>query len=210
MKITGLRRVSGSAQALWVYVDGEKRARVTSKDVAELGLARGLEADDNLMAEVIRRGALLEARRASLSLLSRRGRSRAELERCLITKGFDKPIIETVLEQLERTGLVNDEEHARSYAEQLASQGKSGRRAIYAKLRQRGLSADLASRATSEAMDEEDEATAARRAAEKRLKALSGLDLWTKRRRLYGYLARRGFASDVISSVVGDLILSDE
>jgi regulatory protein len=210
LRITGVRRQSNNPRLVWVYADGEKWARVTAEDAAELGLRRGLEVAENLQSEVMRRSALLGAKTVAVRLLARRGRSRAELRRSLKTKGYEEETIQAVLEQMEGAGYVNDAEHARSYAEQLAGQGRSGPRAIYARLRARGIAPELASAASREAMAEEDEEAAALAQGRKRLRALEGLDVYTRRRRLYAFLARRGFGPSVIGGVVATLIPTDE
>lgn len=208
--ITGLRRQSGNRRLVWVYVDGEKLARLSAEDVASLGLRRGMQLSETLLSEVMRRSALVEAKAKALRLLARRSRSRAEIRRYLKTKGFDQTTIETVLGQLERLGYVDDAAHARAYAEQLAVRGRSGPRAIYAKLRQRGVDPELAAAATDEALSGVDQEAMAQRLAEKRLAALAGLDVYTKRRRLYGFLARRGFDPDTISGVLAHLLPADD
>lgn len=208
--ITGLRRQSGNRRLVWVYVDGERLARITAEDMASLGLRRGVQLNEALLSEVMRRSALVEARTQALRLLARRSRSRAEIRRYLKTKGFDHTTIETVLGQLERQGYVDDAAHARAYAEQLVARGRSGPRAIYAKLRQRGVAAEVAAAATDEAISGADQEAMAQRLAEKRLQALTGLDVHTKRRRLYGFLARRGFAPDTISGILARLLPADD
>lgn len=208
--VTGLRRQSGNRRLVWVYVDGERLARITAQDVASLGLYRGVRLNETLLSEVMRRSALVEASGKALRLLARRSRSRAEIRRYLKTKGFDPTTIETVLGQLERLGYVDDAAHARAYAEQLVARGRSGPRAIYAKLRQRGVAAEVAAAATDEAISNTDQEAMAQRLAEKRLQALTGLDVHTKRRRLYGFLVRRGFDPDTISGILTRLLPADD
>jgi regulatory protein len=81
---------------------------------------------------------------------------------------------------------------------------------VYSRLRQKGVAAEVAASATDEAMAGQDEEALAERLAEKRLRALSGLDVFTRRRRLYAFLARRGFSSEAISHVIARLISADD
>ncbi|MCX7599662.1 MAG: RecX family transcriptional regulator [Armatimonadetes bacterium] len=208
--ITSVRRQSGKERLVWLYVDGQKLARLTAEDVASLGLRRGMELNEALLSEVMRRSALLEARSKAFRLLARRSRSRAEIRRYLKTKGFDQTTIETVLGQLERLGYVDDAAHSRAYAEQLVAQGRSGPRAVYAKLRQRGVAAEVAKAAVDDALSGMDQDAMAQRLAERRLRTLAALDVYTKRRRLYEYLARRGFDPDTISSVIARVVPADD
>lgn len=208
--ITGLRQARNNDRQLVVYVDGEKLAQITEKDASQLGLTRGMQASQGLLEEVTRRGKLLQGRSLCMRLLARRARSRTELKRYLKTKGLEYPTIETVLDQLEKLGLVNDADYARAAAENLVQSGRAGPRAVYSRLRQKGVAADVAHSATDEAMAGQDEEAMARRVAEKRLRSLGGLDVYTRRRRLYAFLARRGFSSESISQVIASLIPADQ
>ncbi len=169
--ITGLRRAKNNDRQIVVYVDGEKLAQITDTDVAQLGLSRGMEATEQLVEEVTRRGRLVEGRALALRLLARRARSRTELKRYLKTKGLDTNTLETVLDQLEKLGLVSDADFARAAAESLVQSGRAGPRAVYSRLRQKGVAADVAASATDEAMAGQDEEAMARTLAEKRMRA---------------------------------------
>jgi regulatory protein len=209
-QITGLRRAKNNDRQFVVYLDGEKLAQLNEADTAELDLKRGMEAPEGLVEEVMRRGKLVEGRMWALRFLARRGRSRAELQRYLKTKGIDTPTTQTVLDQLEKLGLVSDADYARAAATNLVQSGRAGPRVVYSRLRQKGVAAEVAASATDEAMAGQDEEALAERLAEKRLRALSGLDAFTRRRRLYAFLARRGFSSEAISHVIARLTSADE
>jgi regulatory protein len=64
----------------------------------------------------------------------------------------------------------------------------------------RGVDRDVADAAIAETFEEEavDEDLLVERAARKKLRALAGLDAPTRDRRLYAFLARRGFDGDAI------------
>ena len=70
----------------------------------------------------------------------------------------------------------------------------------------------MSSEVADEAIDatlsevELDEYGAALAAAEKRVRALSSLDAPKRKQRLYAFLARRGYESDVIRKVLGDVL----
>ena len=72
----------------------------------------------------------------------------------------------------------------------------------------RRLFVDTADEAISATLSEVDldEEGAALRAAEKRMRALASLDPKQQRQRLFAYLARRGFESDVVRRVVASVL----
>jgi len=63
---------------------------------------------------------------------------------------------------------------------------------------------DVSTRAIDEVFEEEgvDEMAGIERIARKKLKTLAKLDSSTQRRRLYAFLARRGYDGDDISNVI--------
>jgi regulatory protein len=74
-------------------------------------------------------------------------------------------------------------------------------------LRRKGIDAKSAAEAISEAVETDgfDEVAACRAQAEKRWRSLSKLDPAVARRRLVGFLQRRGFGGSVIRTVVDEL-----
>ena len=140
-------------------------------------------------------------REEALRLLERTRRTRADLARRLRTKGHVAAVVDEVLDRLAAVGLVDDVEYARAF---LA--GRWGRRAagwtrLRLELRQRGVRDDdiAAARARFEAESGgADELATARRAVEQAAGRMRGLESRVRQRRLYGLLARRGFAPDTI------------
>ena len=208
--ITGLRSDSHNKDAVWVYVDGERFARISDSDVVELGLRRGLPLTPRDEKEVLRRSKLFDARLIAVRLLSYRPRSRAEIVRRLKTKGFEREIIDQVIEKLEGLGYVDDAGYARSLAQNMARSGKYGPRAIRQKLRSRGLPAELVREAVEEASGEMDEYETARELAERRIERLRSVDPAKRRQRLYAFLIRRGFSADVVRDVVSHVLPAEE
>jgi len=81
------------------------------------------------------------------------------------------------------------------------------RRRVQQELAKRGISRELAEAALADVFADEGvgEGEAVARLARKKLRSLIRLDAPTRRRRLYAFLARRGFEHDDISRVLRDL-----
>ena len=86
--------------------------------------------------------------------------------------------------------------------------GGVSRRKVVTELRRRGVSAETADQAIDATLTEVDldEEGAAMQAAEKRVRALRSLEPAVQRQRLYAYLARRGFESDVVRRVIASVM----
>jgi regulatory protein len=208
--VTKLQRVGGRARLVWVYINDNRVGRLTQEQAQRLGLGRGRELQPQELEEVMRSCERLEARLAATRWLARRPRSRAELARYLKTKGFAAATVEAVLEELQRLGHLSDEQYARTLAEELVRRGRGGPAALRAKLRQRGIAAPLAEQAVAEVMEGVDERELARQIARKRLPVVAQLPLPVARRRLYAFLARRGFSPETIASVVSELLPAED
>lgn len=157
-----------------------------------------------------------EARDAALELLSHRPRSVAEMRRRLGRKGFEATAVEEVVRWLLDRGYLDDRAFARQFLRERLRRRPRGPFALVQELRERGLDRSLATAMVETVMEEEgvDEEAMADSAAARWL-ARQGPQVRTllaaadrteeataARRRLYGYLERRGFRRGVARRVL--------
>jgi regulatory protein len=145
---------------------------------------------------------LARARDAAYRHLSYRSRSRSEVAQKLKEKGFSATVIESVMENLERLGYVNDREFALEWSRSRVRLRGFGKRRIEQELRDRGVSRDLIHEALSEVFDDSSEFELALAEAEKKMRTLSRFEPDVQRRRLAGLLERKGFPAGIIRTVV--------
>ena len=140
----------------------------------------------------------------ALDMLEARARAVTELRRLLIKKGEPPEEVDAALERLRAAGVLDDANFARQLTRSKALGGGHSRRRIQQELAKRGVARDVSDEAIEEVFEEEgiDEAAAIERVARKKLRLLGGLDLATQKRRLFGFLARRGYDSDAIARVL--------
>ncbi|MFN2432943.1 MAG: regulatory protein RecX [Gemmatimonadota bacterium] len=145
---------------------------------------------------------------SALDLLGRREHSRRELARKLRRRGFPREGIESVLGRLQGAGLVSDERYARLFVRDKLAVNPQGKRRILRGLRAKGVEAQLAEDAVQDVYEEtgSSDRHAAESLARKRLKALVGLEPAVARRRLAGYLARRGFDGRIVAEVLREVL----
>ena len=103
-----------------------------------------------------------------------------------------------------RSGFLDDEAYARSYARAKMAGGNTSRRRIAMELARRGVARDVVDRVVCEAVDDEgfDERGALEAAAKRRVRSLAKLEPEVARRRLMGFLLRRGFEGEAVASEV--------
>lgn len=140
----------------------------------------------------------------ALNLLGFRARSVAELRRKLIDKGAPRPEVDEVIARLIDQKLLDDRDFARQFARTKITGAGASRVRILQELRRKGVASDVAERALEELGEAEgiDPGNSIRRVAEKKWKSLGKLDAFTRRRRLYAFLARRGFRPDEIRDAI--------
>ena len=147
-----------------------------------------------------------EAKSAAIRLLAHMARTRGYLEQRLRGKGFAAEAVDEALGDLESAGYVNDEQYARDRIDALLRKSKQGPLALIHKLAQDHVDRDLAERVVHETLRDENLSEWAREVAVERSTRLRDLDAATARRRLYGYLKRRGFSDSHCMSAVDEVI----
>lgn len=142
------------------------------------------------------------ARAYLLKLLKHRPRSRHEAFVRLQQKGFSEEIVESVLEQAARAGVLDDAKFAQLWVEDRLARRPRSRRMLERELRAKGIAPEHIQRALARAgLDEE---ALVRELIAERSPRLRSLDEQTRRRRLVGFLRRRGFSERIIRRALGD------
>ncbi|OPZ31542.1 MAG: recombination regulator RecX [Lentisphaerae bacterium ADurb.BinA184] len=153
-------------------------------------------------------------RERALRLLEQRPHAVAELRRKLLQRGFLRGVVESVLADLERLGLLDDAAVARdACAAALQRPAALGRGRILANLRRHGIAADVAQSALREAgadADAPDELERALAAAQTKLRLLTReTDPRRRRDKLARFLLARGFAPGIAREAVDRLAAGD-
>jgi regulatory protein len=201
MTITGIVPDARREGRLAVLVDGQPAATVSLEDIERLNLHVGATIDPAALSEADADCALCDR---ALRLLAARSRSAAEIRRRLRRDGALADRIERVIGTLMSRGFLDDAAHARAVTRsRVRGRGTSARR-IEQELRRQGVPADVATEAIGEVFADEaiDEATVALTVARKRAALLADLPAPVQRRRLYGFLARRGYSPDIVRAAV--------
>lgn len=143
----------------------------------------------------------------AIRLLAAREYTTRNLRQKLVRKGFPTEEIEAAVERLSAAQLLDDARFASVYARQkLVIRGSSVRR-VHQDLARMGIAREEATAAIDRVVQDEpiDVRRSIESAAKKKLASMSGLDHAVKKRRLFAFLARRGFEVSDIRRVVGEL-----
>ncbi|NLG97973.1 MAG: regulatory protein RecX [Chloroflexi bacterium] len=196
-KITALKAQKKNPNRISVFLDGEFAFGLARIVAAWLQVGQVLSEDD--IERLRHQDAMEVAYQKGLSLLSYRPRSEAEVHRKLVEQGFAADVIEAAIQRMKGNGFLGDQDFARTWVENRNTFRPRSKRMLALELRQKGVSEEVIDQALSET---EDESSLAYRSALKYAQRLAGTDWETFRKRLGGYLMRRGFSYGTIAPIL--------
>ena len=194
-----------------ILVDGKSAGTLSLDAIERLQLHVGTEYGERLAESVAVEAARLRTFDRALDMLAFRGRATRELRTALLRKGEDAANVDHSIQRLTAMGLLDDASYARQYAHAKIVGPGFSRRRLQAELAKRGVARDVADEAIADALAEDDVDSDAilERVAARKLRSLEKEDAPTRRRRLYEFLARRGYDSDDIRRVMKRILDAD-
>jgi regulatory protein len=198
-RITALKVQKRNPQRVNVYLDGEFAFGLARVLAAWLHIGQELSDDKiaSLQTEDGREGAFQHA----LRFIGYRPRSEHEIRQNLSEHKITAEVIAEVIERLRQRGLVDDLTFAQKWVANRDDFRPRSRRALAIELRQKGIAAEV----VAQAIAETDDGKLAYQAAVKQARKLNALDWPEFRRKLGGFLARRGFSYEVITPVTAQV-----
>ena len=190
-----------------ILVDGAVVATLSLDGIERLGVRIGVPFTPALANRVAIEAASLHTFDRALAMLAARPRAARDLERMLVRKGEPVEHVASAIARLVALGALDDAQFARQFIRgKIAGAGLSRRR-LQSELWRRGVTRDVIDAALAEVLveDDVDEDAQIAQVAAKKLRTLHSLDATTKRRRLYAFLARRGYDGSAIRRVIDAL-----
>lgn len=147
-----------------------------------------------------------QAKKTAMNMLAMRDHSSDELRKKLLKRDLVPEAIDVLIEKLQNSRLLNDEEFAHRFARAQRENRKLSRSVLKRELSKKGISPELASDAVADIDGEED---LAREVAQKKANSTRRLDYAVRERRILGMLARRGFPSAICIKVTREVLAED-
>ena len=147
-----------------------------------------------------------QAKKTAMNMLAMRDHSSDELRKKLLKRDLMPEAIDVLIEKLQNSRLLNDEEFAHRFARAQRENRKLSRSVLKRELSKKGISPELAADAVAEIDGEEE---LAREVAEKKAASTRRLDYAVRERRILGMLARRGFPSAICIKVTREVLAED-
>lgn len=199
-----------------VHLDRGDPFEVALEAIERLSLGAGDPLPPNVRHHLEDADADVRVREAALNLLSYRARTRTELRRRLVGKGFRPVRVDACLDRLETRGLVDDAAVAAAFVRDRLRHRPRGKARLTQELRAKGVGGDLATEVVDRVLDDEQitelalaEQVAAgwvnRQSADTLRILVDATDRAAAakiRRRLHAYLARRGFRGNALKDAL--------
>jgi len=194
--ITAIQAQKKDPNRVNIHLDGEFAFGLAR--IVAAWLKTGQKLDEAKIASLQEEDGRERAYQQAMLFLSYRARSEAEIRRNLRKHEFSEAVIGTVLERLREARLADDEGFARAWVENRSSFRPRSRKALALELRQKGLPEESA----QAALQDIDEEALAWEAARKRAPRLEGLEWQDFRKKLGGFLGRRGFPYPIVAATL--------
>lgn len=180
-----------------IHVDGEPVLSVHEDVLVKYGLHKGMEIEPTDLIEISEAQECHYVTQAFLRYVSYRPRTVREAEQHLLQKGFDRALIQSVLESMKQQGYLDDRQYATNWIRERQTGKKLGINRLRQELKRKGISSIYIEEAISEENIIE-ERQLVTEVAERRYSRLCQEDWQTVERRLGSYLLRRGFPSHLV------------
>ena len=185
-----------------VSVSDGTEVRVLEQDVLGFALAEGTRISQDTLREIGDRCQYARARESVLRLLKVRPRTEHELRCRLRGKQFSARVLEKLIGDLKREGLVDDRLFADLWIREKIAGASSGRRLIIRDLERKGVERTVIEEQLKRNYDQAKETAVAGGVAAKKMARLTDLPIRIRKQRVFEHLLRRGFDADVASAAV--------
>lgn len=138
-------------------------------------------------------------------IYSIRPRSVAEMTEKLTQKGFSEEIVHEVIEGFKKKSFLDDKKFAKLWVESRMTLRPKGAFLLRQELEEKGIEQDIIETALGQAKQEYNEEEIAKNLAIARLKTFGKIHKLKAKKRIFDFLRRRGFSSEVAYRVIKGL-----
>ena len=202
--ITKIERQKRLRQRVSLFIDGEFAFGISEETALKCGLAPGMELTPALREEIESVDAFSAAKSAAERFFSYRNRSEREFRIKLAQKGFAGNVIDVTISTLKDLRMIDDSAFAEMFVRDRMQLRPKGRSVLRRELAAKGIAEDIIDTVLARFIDDECEAEQIHDLIVKFLRKNKSLPDDVKRRRLIGFLQRRGFSfSRVMAGLKG-------
>lgn len=182
-----------------IYIDNEYYCSLSNFTVVSNRIKAGCEIEDEEFERILQEDGASASFEKGLSYVSKYQKTKKQVLDYLIKKGFAYPVAFKAVEKLQSYGYVNDDDFAENFV--TANKSSYGKKALFMKLMQKGVSEKCANKAINEHLG--DETPSAERIAEKYMRGKE--KTFENFGKCYRHLLSKGFSYDAASSAIDKL-----
>lgn len=197
MQITDIKSVSKTK--FKVYLDGQFAFTLYKGELFRYRIQEDGELREEVYQEIREKVVLKRAKLRAMHLLNDMDRTESQLRTKLLNGDYPADIVDEAIAYVKSFDYINDESYIRRFIE--SKRNSKSKKEIYALLMKKGVDMEQVQEILSEYYSAEDSLNAIRDLLrKKRYDPKSATDQET--RKIYGYLARKGFGYEDIRQVI--------
>ena len=197
MQITDIKSVSKTK--FKVYLDGQFAFTLYKGELFRYRIQEDGELSEEVYQEIREKVVLKRAKLRAMHLLNDMDRTESQLRTKLLNGDYPADIADEAIAYVKSFGYINDESYIRRFIE--SKKNSKSKKEIYALLMKKGVDMERVQEILSEYYSAEDSLNAIRDLLrKKRYDRKSATD--QEMRKIYGYLARKGFGYEDIRQVI--------
>ncbi len=219
-QITDIQAVPELPSHRQLYLDGTPFVVIHTILVENFGLRIGLNIEAEIIEKLIAADEVMRAKNYALRLLRQEKANDAEdeaedsrptvkskiytkteMEQRLAREGFSEEAVDTAIGELIDSGHIRDRKYAENWIVRRQKSNPRGKTLLKHELLDKGVDRETAEQVVAQ-VETEDEAELALEIAQKRMKRYRRLPDHVAKRRLHGFLARRGFGAEIVRQVL--------
>lgn len=174
---------------------------IHSSLIEKFGLRIGLEIEAEVIEKIIAADEAMRAKNYALSLLRDNIYSKSQMTQQLVCEGYGDDTVKTIITELIQSGHIRDRQFAEKWIQRRQRTNPRGKTLLKQELIVKGVDRETADLVVAE-VKTTDEEKLALQIAEKQIKHYKSLPSHVAKRRLHGYLARRGYESEIIMQII--------
>ena len=205
LQVSGISVQKKNKYRYSIFVDDKFLIGVSDSTLVTFNITKGVLVTPLLLEDIVKAENTWKIREYLIGLLSRRDHARSELKTKALKKNFASLAIETILDELQDKGYINNSEFARKFVRDKFEFNKWGINKIRMELIKKGISKSEISKALSELDDKEVLHTIRDLIEKNRMKFLRA-DPQKRKKKVFDFLLRKGYDSQIIMKSISSLM----
>ncbi len=203
LKVTSISPQKRRTDRYSLFSDGTFLVGVSAQTLVDLSLKKGVELTPFLFDKIQNAEEYQQVKDSFYDYLSRRDHGSFELKQKALRKGYPGEVIDRVLEEFDRKGLLNDEEFAKKFAGDKFRFKQWGPVKIKNSLLKKGVHKQVAEKAVQNITNDLDQQQICVDLLRKRKRHfMREPDAIKRKQKMYRYLAGKGYTGDIIQKSI--------